>query len=255
MRSSLAASQWLPKKKSNEGTTARILAPKPNKEGHLSRRIEAPVGSVKRLLVYKPAAQRELLTPVRGCHKTNCTTAPPSFRSCNDFVGGPPGPRPTPWSPACTHEEPTRGSGADGGVRPTFGCGYAALRAGWPLATSGPAPYEEESTPGALAGTITGARVPMRCSIFRRHDLGPGDQAGNALQARVDSCQAQGFSASTSHWVSVEPPHGRQHPLGAAGSPGRCRRTGASMQSPQPRHFSVQCLLFEDSQECVFSRV
>ena len=52
----------------------------------------------------------------------------PTLAACDDLVGR------TPWSAVDPlvdllerRKSRTKGSGADGGVRPTFGCGYAAL--------------------------------------------------------------------------------------------------------------------------------
>ena len=52
----------------------------------------------------------------------------PTFAACDDFVGRAPWPAVDPLVDLLERRKGrTRGAGADGGVRPTFGCGYAAF--------------------------------------------------------------------------------------------------------------------------------
>src|ERR1035441_6677036 len=68
--------------------------------------------------------------------------------SDDDFVGRAPWPAADPLVGLLEHRKGrTRGSGADGGVRPTFGCGHAAW---WGRRCRLPSPASREAGPGEL---------------------------------------------------------------------------------------------------------
>ena len=118
-----------------------------------------------------------------------------------------------PGRPARTEEESDQGSGADGGVRPTGGCGYAALRAignrpnterrRLPTAAQDailPHITQEDLDPGVDLV----ADSPERCySLFRRRVVeGPVKAPGGAGEYRAGFI---GVAADRNHVVEVSP--------------------------------------------------